>query len=64
MYKLFITYKEFKKRPSVKKLKELYKYTFDDENQYGKLHKWVIVFKNLITGKYKKFYQYYKEKYK
>ncbi|WP_278999303.1 hypothetical protein [[Clostridium] scindens] len=59
VYGLFIAYRHWKEKPCLDTFIGLYKSGFNSKCKWSAPRKLYCVIKNLITGKYERFYEYY-----
>lgn len=63
VYNLFYAYKKWKEHKCFNTFIRLYKAGFTDKCRWSTPRKLYRVIKNLITGKYERFYEYYSKDY-
>lgn len=60
---LYIAYRKWKEHPCFDNFIGLYLVGFDEDCNWSAPHKILRVCRNLISGKYERFYKYYEEKF-
>lgn len=63
VYDLFLAYEKWKEHKCFSTFIQLYKASFTDRCKWSAQRRLYTVIRNIITGKYERFYEYYSKDY-